>query len=379
MSHRVDHVALMSPGPGTERFLTVHRFGRPGGRPRIYYQAGLRADELPGTLVLNHMLAWLGEVDAADRIAGEIVVVPCANPVGLAGRVMESHIGRFALDGDGDFNLWFPQLADAVAERVAPLLGRDESANGRIVHEACLGAVHAWQPAGEADTLRKALLSLSIDCDAVFDLHCAGEAVLHLCLPENRWARHGDIAGDLGCEAAFLFDAGSGTAFNRTAAAIWHELARRFAHRPIAEAPLSVVVVLLGKADVGDAEAARDAAGLQRFLLREGIVTGTPPPEPGPRPAPARLAASDRLVAPCAGVVSYRIALGARVAAGDVVADIVDPARSHYARARTPVRSRATGIFYRRAQSRLVRPGQVFAAVSEQGANGCVGRAGAGR
>ena len=364
MVHRVDHVPLMSSGPGTQRFLTVHRFGTIGARPKLYFHAALHADELPGTLILNRMLGWLAEADCEGAITGEIVVLPIANPIGLSNRIMGYHLGRYDLDGDGNFNRWYPNLARKIAARVGNSLPDDRDENTAIIRQASLEAVEAWPGEGEANTLRKTLLGLSVDCDFIFDLHCHGEAIQYIYFPENHWERYGDLAAELACRTVLLFPTDEGTNFDVASTVIWHHLRKSFPDRPIAEPPFTTTVELRGQNDVGDDTALPDAEGLWRFMQRRGVIAGDPGEPPPLLCEPTPQSGSDDLVAPCAGVISYRIAPGDRIAAGDVVADIVDPSEPDFEKARTPVISRATGVFYGRNLSRLVRPGQSFAVIS---------------
>lgn len=364
MAHTIERVPLMAPGPGTGRFLTVHRFGTPGARPGVYLHAALHADELPGTLVLNRMLGWFARADAEGELRGEIVAVPYANPVGLSNRVLGYHLGRYDLDGDGNFNRWYPDLGRAVGDRVAARLGDDGEENGRLIRAAYREAVAAWEAHGEANVLRKALMTLAAGRDFVFDLHCHGEGVPYVYIPEDHWELHGDLAAELGCRTILLFPGDTGSTFDAAPTAAWRKVRERFPDRPIPEPPFATTVELRGQTDVGDDIALGDARGLWRFLQRRGVVAGDPgdPPELLCEPTP--LAGSDNLVAPRAGVLSYRVALGDRVAAGDAVADVVDPAEADFEAARTPVRSRATGVLYGRSTSRLARPGRSFAVVS---------------
>ena len=364
MAHRVETVPLLAPGPGSERHLVVHRFGEPGARPKLYFQAALHADELPGSLVLNHMLSWLKEADEEGGLNGEFVIVPLANPVGLANRILNYHLGRFDLAGDGNFNRWYPDLGVVAAQGIGGLLTDDREANTRIIHQALLDAVAEWPAPGEANQLRKTLLGLSIDSDFVFDLHCHGEGIAYIYFPRDVWPRYSDLAGDLGCRTILLHDVTDGTAFENAAAVAWSTIRRAFPDHVIADAPFTTTLELRGQSDVGDDLARNDASALWRFLVRHGFVAGDAVPPPDLLCQPTPLAGSDNLVAPVAGVVSYRLAPGDRVEAGAVVADIVDPSEADWHRARTPVASRASGIFYGRRPSRLVRPGQSFAVVS---------------
>jgi predicted deacylase len=81
---QTEQIALASPAPGVALALTVHRFGTPGARPRVYIQASLHADELPGMIAAHHLRERLTRLEAEGRIAGEIVLVPSANPIGLS-------------------------------------------------------------------------------------------------------------------------------------------------------------------------------------------------------------------------------------------------------------------------------------------------------
>ena len=153
----ITRIPLPSPAPGTERHLTVRRYGEPGSRPKAYLQASIHADELPAMLVGHHLARLLDDAAADGRIRGEIMLVPVANPIGLAQRINGGLLGRYELDGGGNFNRNWPDLTEPLAERVGPLLGLDEAENvGRI--RAAIQEILSEQPAGgELANLRLAL------------------------------------------------------------------------------------------------------------------------------------------------------------------------------------------------------------------------------
>lgn len=364
MPHEVETIPLQAPSPGTSRSLTVHRFGRRGVGPKLYLHAALHADELPGTLLLNHLIGWLKAADERGEVKADIWVVPCANPVGLSNRIQGYHLGRYDLDGDGNFNRWYPRFAATVADRVGNRLGDDMEANRRAIRAALRDAIADWKAEGEANGLRKALMALSADSDFIFDLHCHGAAVQYAYFPEAQWEAYGDLTAELGCRVILFFPTDEGTTFDAAPTVIWHELAARFPDRPIPPPPFTTTLELRGQQDVSDTIAEQDARGLWRFLQRHGMVAGDPGPPPAPMGTPTPLAGSDHLVAPRAGVLSYRVAIGATVRAGEVIADIVDPAEVDFRKARTPVATRTEGILYGRNLSLLVRPGQSFAVVA---------------
>jgi len=364
MTHVVEKVGLMSPGPGTTRSLTVHRFGARGTAPKVYMHAALHADELPGTLILNRMLGWLKDADERGEVLGEVVVVPYANPVGLANHIYGYHLGRYDLDGDGNFNRWYPDLSKKIAKGIGNALGDDEEANGRVIRTAALNAVDEWNAEGEANTLRKALMALSIDADIVLDLHCHGEAVQYLYLPDDYWESHADLPAELGCEVVLLYPTNEGATFDVAPTLYWHHLAAAFPDRPIPRAPFTATIELRGQQDVNDGLAEQDARALWRFLQRHGALAGDPGPAPVLRCQPTPVDGVDHATAPHAGVLNYHVKVGARMKQGDTIADIVDPAEADFDKARTAVRVRTDGIFFGRNLSMLVRPGQSFASVA---------------
>ncbi len=280
MTRRTERVDLPAPAPGTARHLVVHRWGRDGARPKAYLQAAIHADEWPAMLALDHLARRL---DAAD-VTGEVVLVPAANPVGLAQQFMGAQLGRFAFDATGNFNRGFPDLAAAAAKlfdsRTIPV---DGPAAVDAVRAALLAAVGEMPRDSETEALKATLLGLAIDADLVLDVHCDGEALLHLYASQHHRDIAEALAGELGAAVCLLETDPGGTPFDEACAKPWwslRALGGAFAGLPLA--CFATTVELRGKADVADELAADDAERLLRFLQRRGVVTG----DPGRAPAP---------------------------------------------------------------------------------------------
>ena len=94
----IEITALPQSSMGNARRLTVVRYGKRANGKKAYIQAGLHADEPPGLLVMHHLMDELDRLDEEDRIDGEIVLVPVANPVGI------SQWRDTVLNGRTDFN-----------------------------------------------------------------------------------------------------------------------------------------------------------------------------------------------------------------------------------------------------------------------------------
>ncbi|MBK8753472.1 MAG: succinylglutamate desuccinylase/aspartoacylase family protein [Candidatus Competibacteraceae bacterium] len=358
-------IVLPSAAPGTERTLRVHHYGTPGARPKAYVQAALHADEIPGLLVAQHLLRGLEQAQVEGRIIGEVVVVPVANPIGLSQHFNGRLLGRFDSEGTGNFNRGFPDLTPAALERLQGRLNADPAANVALIRQT-LRSVLAEQPAvRETEALKRALLSQAIDADWVFDLHCDSEALLHLYA--SQWQREEAMAlgAELGAAVVLLEQEPGGHPFDEACAGPWWKLREVLAMEgPVPLACFATTVELRGQADVNDEDAATDATALLRFLQRRGIISGEPGPLPELRCEPTPLNGVDVLTAPAAGVVVYRKRLGEVVAAGEVVAELVDPLGEPLGMARTPIHSKTDGLLFARMSERLVRPGQKFCKVA---------------
>jgi predicted deacylase len=143
---QVQNHSLLSPSLGTHKTLTSFHFGKLGAGPKIYIQASLHAEELPGMLTAYHLRALLERLDAAGQIHGEVVMVPMANPIGAAQRVQHKPAGRFELDSAENFNRHYPDFARHIAEGVLPALGKDAAANVALVRQAMGRFLAQWTP-----------------------------------------------------------------------------------------------------------------------------------------------------------------------------------------------------------------------------------------
>lgn len=357
--------ALPRNNAGTERFLSVHRFGTPGARPKAYIQAGLHADEMPSVLVAHHLCPKLGDLHAQGRIPGEVVLLPLANPVGLDQALLGRPSGRFALADGRNFNRDFPDLAALAAPGLAGRLTGDAGADIPAVRDALRRALDAWTANSGTDDLRRALLGLAVDADIMLDLHCDNIAPVHLYLGTPLWPDAEDLARDIGAEAILLAEESGGMPFDEACSTPWWRLPKLLkGAATLPPACLAATVEYRGLADVDDGLAQADAERLLAFLTRRGVIAG----DPGPlRPllAPATpLAGVDMVRAPVAGLVVFRVSLGDRVAAGQVIAEIIDPAAADPAVARTPVRARTDGPVWSLASHAWLDAGSIVAKVA---------------
>jgi predicted deacylase len=353
----IDH-ALLANSLGSQKTLRSFHFGTPGQRPKVYIQASLHAEELPGMLVAHHLRAQLEAADAAGQVQGEIILVPMANPIGLAQRVDHKPMGRFDLDSSENFNRHYPDLAKAIAPAVRDALGQDAQANVALVRRAVGLYLRDWLPATELQSLRRTLLTLAHDADFVLDLHCDCEAVMHFYAEESCWPPLEPLARFVGSEAILLArNIGSGP-FDECLSSVWWQLAdslKAAGHTvPLPPGCCSCTIELRGEADVSHALAQGDAQALVAWLRHAQVLACPQPPAVPPfKCQPTPLAGSETLKAPAPGIVVFAAQIGDTLAEGDLVVEVIDPIANQTHR----VLAGVAGTFYARIRDRYINTG----------------------
>ena len=363
MPKSTGRITLPAMTPGTQRSIVYHRFGKAGARPKAYLQAAIHANELPGAMALHHLMPMLAAADRQGRIKGEVVVVPTVNPIGLSQITGSTHLGRYDFVGRDNFNRNWPELSEAVAQRVGRRLGDDAERNVALVRRAALAALAALEPVNELQTLRVGALRLSIDADVVLDLHCDQEAALHLFISRaDLPGPAAELAADIGSEATLYNDPYPEVAtFFGVNSSLWARLAARFPDANIPQACLSATIEYRGQHDVNHRLGASDAANLYRFLVRRGVVAGRAGALPRLKAQATPVAGMDVGYSPGTGMVVYHQPKGARVRKGSAVCEVIDPLDPRGPKARTQVLARTDGIlFSRKPDGRLTWPGAVL-------------------
>ena len=363
MPRHSERLPLMTHSPGTSRSLLVHRYGTAGARPKAYMHASLHADEIPAMLVLHHLARRLDAAAAEGLIRGEIILVPYANPIGLAQFAAHRHQGRYEAFSGVNFNRGWPDLYEGLAEQMADHLGEDEAGNVAAIRSALGDKIEAMEAETEHDSLRVMLARLAYDADILLDIHCDDDALMHIYQLPVHWPEGQDLSAELGSRATLLAADSGGGSFDEAFSTPWTRLAEAFPQHPIPPACFSVTVELRGRPDVSDALAEQDATGIFRFLQRRNVIGGDPGPLPEPRCEATRLDATDVVSAPVAGILAYRVKPGDWVKKGDIIAEIVDPAAENPEKARHPVTTRTDGLVLSRRIHKLVTPGMSIAKV----------------
>ncbi|MDK9705776.1 MAG: M14 family metallopeptidase [Desulforhopalus sp.] len=349
---------------GTARKLLSVHFAPPKATRKAYIQAGLHADEAPGYLVAARLVELLHRAHAAGEICEEIIVVPVANPIGLAQWGTDTVQGRFDDSDHVNFNRRYYDLVDSIVERMQGLQQEDGAANVRLIRKQLREILREKKPTTEGESLKHLLLSLSCDADIVLDLHCDHQAVLHVYMGKALWPEGADLSAQMGAMATLLADDSGDMPFDEANSKIWWELAKKFPEAAIPPACLAATIELRGVADTDPEHTEQDARNLYFFLQRRGFISGHTPPLPALFAEATPLAGVDYLTSTGAGILSYLKQPGDLVAAGEAVALVTQPMKNPGTGAKVAIASRTSGVFFARSADRFARPGKIIGKVA---------------
>jgi len=355
---RIEHI-LPWGCPGTERRLTVFRFGN--GTRKAYIQASMHADELPGMRVAVELKRRLRELEDQGRLTGVIELVPVANPIGLGQLVQGCHQGRFEIGSGKNFNRGFFDLAEAIAPALDDCLGSDGLANVRLIRAAMQEALDGLAPpTSELQGLQRLLLRHACDADVVLDLHCDFEAVVHLYGIPQQWPQLRPLAARLRAGTVLLAEDSGGSSFDEACSLPWLRLAQRFPAANIAPACLATTVELGGMDNTAPERANAYAEAMLAFLAEQGLIAGDWPAMPEKCCEGMPFEGTELLYAPHSGVVSYLQPVGAWVEAGTSLFEVHDPLDDRH----TVIRAGTSGVLFAIERMRFALPGRWLAKVA---------------
>lgn len=310
----------------------LHFKGRDKTAAKVYMQAALHASELPGTAVLHFLCQMLRYAEAQGQIAGDITIIPQANPIGTAQNIYMQSQGRFDNASGINFNRDFPLVALKDRETLLDT-GKLQTAT---------------------QNLKNNLIYMALDADIVIDLHCDYEALLYAYVCEEFWPDCKDFAAAMNVDCVFLAD-GQSTAFEEAVAYAFRSDSgenkpRRFV----------TTLELRGLSDVDETVAKHDAEGLFKFLTGRGVITGSDQqksqqPQPDWNGSVTPLDNIEVIRAEHSGTVLFNRNIGDTVKTGDLLATIITaPGEEN---GTYQVKAPQDGIFVTRANYRYAARG----------------------
>ncbi len=244
---KTETITLAGDVPGNSIELRVLRFeGRNEMAVAAYLQSSLHGSELPGQAALHFLIPMLEKAEMEGRVAGNITVVPQANPIGSAQWLAHHHLGRFEFFSNVNFNRSFPLL--------------------ETFDTAALPAIDASKSL--AERLKAQLLRLALPHEIVLDLHCDDESESYLYVHKTFLPEMYDLASALGSTAILSWDSTADAAFEE---ACTHPVLQLPEAQRKARAVTTVEFRGLNDVDIETGKS--DAEGLYRFLVHRGVIS----------------------------------------------------------------------------------------------------------
>ena len=364
---RIEYHALDGTSLGTTRHVTAVHFGSEDAQRKIYIQASLHADELPGSLVVYHLRPLLEQLEQAGRVQSHIVLVPLCNPIGLDQPLMYRQNGRFDAFSGRNFNrLVNLPLYERVLARLQAdpeVLGADAQANVATIRQLMAQELQTYEPQTQVDLLQHLLVRLAYDADVVLDLHCDEKAVMHTYTLPQLWERAEPLVRYLRSECQILSENSGSNAFDEFLSTIWLRLSREFPQVNIPLASFTITVELRGEADLQHEKAQTDAQAIVQYLAHIGAIDldeKATQPMPDLIREPHPLSGLAYVLAPTSGIVVYHVRAGETVTKGQLLADIVDPVHQLC----TPVYTPTNGFVYATHHANFAQQGVTLVSVS---------------
>jgi len=360
----IEHIDLPQSSMGNSRSLTVIRYGKKTNGKKAYLQAGLHADEPPGLLVMHHLIHLLDRLDEKNKIAGEIVLVPVANPIGISQWRDTVLTGRADFNTGINFNRNHLDITQAVSDDVKSRLGDDPNANITLIRDRMLKTLETVRTEDESAFLKHRLLTLACNADIVLDLHCDLTASVHVYTGTPLWPGAEDLSAEMGAVVTLLAKESGDNPFDEACSRIWWDLFEMHPDYPIPCACLAATIELRGTADVDHTTAADDARHIVNFLTRRNLIEGQAGALPELINPATPLKGVEHVKAPIPGVVVFLEKPGVFVKKETPIAEIINPVASDPQKRIVRVKSTTGGVLFSINTDRYARPGRILAKIA---------------
>ena len=358
MSFKRDALVLRGDTPGSTIELPFYRIGPANAPEKVYLQAALHADEQPGTMLLHHLLPMLRQADEQELLRARFVVIPMANPMGMANLVHRTHIGRYDLNTGVNYNRQWPDLFAMVRSQLAGRLNEDEAFNVNLIRKAIAQWIDAQQPRSAAEQLRLFLLREAHDAEFVLDLHCDSDSLPYIYTSPELMPELQDLADWMGAAAVMTAADSGGGSFDEVLPLLYRKLVQANPGKPVPMASATATLEYRGQNDVFDHFGEQDALRLFGFLCGRGLIAADPGPVPSHSCDATPFEATEIIRAGQTGLVAYRVDLGQRVAKGQPIADLIAMDGPEAFVARTPIVAGTDGLVLTRSLRKYVTRGE---------------------
>jgi predicted deacylase len=363
MVFKREQLMLRGDTPGTAIELPFYRIGPSTAPEKVYLQAALHADEQPGTMVLHHLLPMLRQADEQELLRARFVVIPMANPLGMANLVHRTHLGRYDLTSGVNYNRQWPDLFAMIRTQLAGRLNENEAFNVGLIRKAVASWIDAQQPRTAVEQLRLFLLKEAHDAEFVLDLHCDSDSLPYIYTSPELMPELQDLADWMGAAAVMTAADSGGGSFDEVLPLLYRKVAATNPGKPVPMATATATLEYRGVADSFDDYGEQDALRLFGFLCGRGLVAAEPGPVPPHRCDATPFDATEIVRVDRPGLLAYRVDLGQLVTKGQPIADLIALDGPEAFIARTPIVAGTDGLVLTRSLRKYVTRGEGVAKI----------------
>jgi predicted deacylase len=363
MTFKRETLTLRGDTPGTATELSFYRIGPSTAPEKVYLQAALHADEQPGTMALHHLLPMLRQADERELLRARFVVIPMANPFGMANLLHRSHIGRYDLNTGVNYNRQWPDLFAMIRSQLAGRLSDSEAFNVNLIRKAVSVWIDAQQPRSAAEQLRLFLLKEAHDAEFVLDLHCDSDSLPYIYTSPELMPELQDLADWMGAAAVMTAADSGGGSFDEVLPQLYRKVAQTNPGKPVPMASATATLEYRGIADSFDHLGEQDAIRLFGFLCGRGLIDADPGPTPEQMCRATPFEATEIVRVDRPGLVAYRVDLGQMVTKGQPIADLIALDGPEAFIGRTPILAGTDGLVLTRSLRKYVARGEGIAKI----------------
>lgn len=356
-------VALRGDAPGSVTEFTWYSIGPADAPEKVHLQAALHADEMPGTMVLHHLLPMLRQADDMGLLRARFTVMPMVNPIGMQNVSFHRHVGRYDTRTGVNYNRRWPDLFSLIRTQLSGRLKDDELFNVNLIRKAVAQWIDSQQPRTAAEQLRLLVLRECHDAEFILDLHCDSDSLPYIYTSPELMPELQDLADWMGAAATLTAADSGGGSFDEIMPQLYRKVAQANPGKPVPMASATATLEYRGQADVYDAYGADDARRLWGFLCGRNLIDADPGVRPPAMPEALPFEATEIIRADRPGLVAYRVGLGDRVTRGQPIADLIALEGPEAFMARTPILSSTDGFVLSRLEAKYVTRGANLAKI----------------
>ena len=362
-------IQISADTAGTLYNLSYYHFipDNKGEYPKIFLQAGLHADEQPGTLILHYLLEMLERADKSGQLNAEFIVFPMVNPIGLAQISNHHHSGRFDFSTGLNFNRNWPDLATCILNderQTLQKLTQDKRKNKNIIISIARSWIANQTPVTALEKLRVEIMKIAIECDVVLDLHCDVDATNHIYIVPQLMPEYQDLANWMGSKVTLTAENSGGGSFDEVWPRLWIDLQRFYPDKPIPPPVLSATLEYRGLIDVEEKLNRKDAENLIGFFISRGFLNSELNISPHVMPQALPFNATQIIKAEFSGLIIYHVNLGDKVDEGDLIASILLFDGPNAFRNKVPIYAGTSGVVFSLMLQKYIWKGEPLAKIA---------------